>query len=235
MTMLVSDHSERERMAAAERSSQSGWTLQPRREIVLLSLRWAGLLLVVFVVVYGATNWLTAQRTDRLRLWFDWELAIPLLPWMVWPYLSLLVSFFLPMFALGADAIHALCRRLALATVISGFCFLLLPGELGFSRSGAVPGHDPAFRLIHMLDLPHNLAPSLHVSWSLVLLLTLRGASPSWVRRGLELWLALLLLSVLFTHQHHLLDVAGGMLVALATRAAIRGDGSWVTLDRRPS
>jgi len=216
------------------RRGRSGWTLLPDPEVVALSLRWAAALTALFAAIYGSLNWLTAQREHRLQLWFDWELAIPLVPWMVWPYLSLVASFFLPMFALDATRIRALCRRLAFATVVSGLAFLLFPAELGFVRADPVAGHDAAFRFIHALDLPHNLAPSLHVSFSLVLLLTLRSASPSWLRAGFDVWLALLIASVLFTHQHHVLDVAGGMLVALAARAAVRPDGRWsINLPRR--
>jgi len=199
----------------------------------LLSLRWAGALLVLFVVVYGGLNWVTSLREDRLQLWFTWELAIPLVPWMVWPYLSIFASFFLPMFALDVPRIRALCLRLAIATVLSGLVFLLFPTELGFTRLDTAPGTTPAFRLIHALDLPHNLAPSLHVSWSLILLLSLRSVSPPWLRTGFDAWLALLIASVVFTHQHHLLDVAGGMLVALAARAAVGPDGRWSIPTRR--
>jgi len=213
--------------------STNRWTLRPERAVVLLSLRWAAALLVLFVVVYGTTNWITSLRADRLRLWSAWELEIPLVPWMIWPYLSLFASFFLPMFALDAAAIRVLCRRLAAATVLSGICFLLVPGELGFERPAAVPGHELAYRFIHVLDLPHNLAPSLHVSWSIVLLLALRCTSPGWLRRLLELWLALLIASVLFTHQHHVLDVAGGMLVALVVHTAIRNNGHRSAFQRR--
>ena len=212
-----------------------GWRLRPERNVVASSFRWAGLLLMLFVAVYGATNWISAQRIDRLRLWFDWELAIPLVPWMVWVYLSLLVSFFLPMFALDEPRIHALCRRLAFATVVSGACFMLFPAELGFTRLASVPGYDPAFRIVHALDLPHNLAPSLHVSWSLIVLLSLRRISPGWLRFGFDAWLGALLVSVLATHQHHVLDVLGGMLVAFAAYAAVGPDGRWAGLQRRVS
>jgi len=210
-----------------------GWTLRPERAVVLLSLRWAAVLLVLFVGIYGTTNWITSMRADRLRLWSAWELEIPLVPWMVWPYLSLFAAFFLPMFALDAAAIRVLCRRLAAATILSGICFLLLPGELGFERPASVPGHELAYRYIHVLDLPHNLAPSLHVSWSFILLVALRRASPGWLQRLLELWLVLMIASVLFTHQHHVLDVAGGMLVALLVHTAIRRDGQQSAFQRR--
>ena len=56
--------------------------------------------------------------------------------------------------------------------MISGACFLLFPSRLGFDRLAPVAGYEWIFGLIHRLDLPHNLAPSLHVSWSLILMLT---------------------------------------------------------------
>ncbi len=202
-----------------------GWTLTPHRAIVAKSLRWAAVLLALFILVYGGLNWITARRTDTLGLWFDWELAIPFVPAMVWAYASIFVSFFLPMFALDARGIEALCRRLALATVISGACFVLFPSRLGFARLDIVAGYEQIFEFIHALDLPHNLAPSLHVSWSLILLLTLASISGWRLRMAFVLWLALLIASVLLVHQHHVLDVAGGILVALVTRIAIRPDG----------
>ena len=91
-----------------------GWTLHPHPVIVAKSLRWAGVLLVLFVLVYGGLNWVTARRSDHLALWFDWELDIPFMPGMAWAYLSIVVSFVLPMFALDERGIETLCRRLVL-------------------------------------------------------------------------------------------------------------------------
>lgn len=198
-----------------------GWTLRPHPAIVTQSLCWASALLVLFILVYGGLNWYSARRSDHLALWFDWEREIPFVPGMVWAYLSIFVSFFLPMFALDARGIEALCRRLALATLISGACFLLFPSRLGFDRLDTVAGYEQIFGLLHILDLPHNLAPSLHVSWSLILLVTLASVSAWWLRVAFVLWLALLIASVLLVHQHHVLDVAGGILVALLARFAI--------------
>ena len=227
--MLVEPHLDPPRLndAVTATATHCRWRLRPDRQIVALSFRWAGLLLVLFVGVYAATNWISAQRFHRLRLWFDWELAIPLLPSMVWVYLSLFLTFFLPMFVLDVVRIHALCRRLAFATVLSGICFLLFPAELGFTRLPAASGNEAVFRTLHALDLPHNLAPSLHVSWSLLLLGSLAQASPRWLKIAFSLWLAALISAVLLTHQHHVLDVIGGMLVAFAACIVVRCDGRW--------
>jgi PAP2 superfamily len=210
-----------------------GWTARPARADVVLSLRWAALLTALFFSVYGLCNWLASQRAARHRLWFDWEISIPFMPGMVWVYLSLFLLFFLPMFALRAPALDALCRRLALAVVLSGLVFLLLPAEAGFTRPVDASKHSIALQLVHTLDLPHNLVPSLHVSWSALFVLALRRPSPAWLRRAFELWFAALCASVLLVHQHHLIDIVSGLLVAWLVHAAVREDGSWAVTSGR--
>ncbi len=204
--------------------------MRPERQDVVVSLRWAAFLTFLFLAVYLGCNWITSQRTGLYRLWFDWELKIPFVSAMVWVYLSLFVTFFLPMFALREAALNVLCKRLALAVVASGFLFLLLPAQLGFERPAEVPGQAAAFRLIYLFDLPHNLVPSLHVSWSALILGSLRVVSPPWTRRLLELWFLLLCAAAVLVHQHHLLDVLGGMLVALGACYAVAGDRTWVRI-----
>src|SRR5450631_181985 len=44
---------------------------------------------VLFVVVYGWCNWITAQRHDVGTLYFEWERFIPFVPLMIVPYLSI--------------------------------------------------------------------------------------------------------------------------------------------------
>ena len=199
-----------------------GWTLRPARQDVLVYARWALFLDVLFIVVYGTCNWITSQRSDLLHLYFDWELAIPFAPAMVWVYLSLFALFPLPAFALRAPDLRTLGRRLCFATLVSAVFFLLLPARLGFERAAAVPEHEIAFGVIYFLDLPHNLVPSLHISWSGLILGSLRAVSPRPVRRLLELWFALICVAVVLVHQHHVLDVIGGLLVGYAAIVLVR-------------
>ena len=203
--------------------SQAGfWTLRPERQDVIVYARWALFLDVLFIVVYGACNWIASQRSDLLRLYFDWELAIPFTPAMVWVYLSLFALFPLPAFALRAAELRTLGRRLCFATLISAAFFLLLPARLGFERPATVPEHELAFGFIYFLDLPHNLVPSLHIAWSGLILTSLRAVSPVYTRRLLELWFGLICSAVVLVHQHHVLDVAGGLLVGYAAIVVVR-------------
>ena len=203
-------------------ASRRGWTLRPGRSDVLVYARWALFLDVLFIVVYGACNWMTSQRNDLLHLYFEWELAIPFTPAMVWVYLSLFALFPLPAFAMRAAELDTLGRRLCFATLVSAAFFLLLPARLGFERPANVPDHELAFGFIYLLDLPHNLVPSLHIAWSGLILGALRAESPSWLRRALEAWFALICAAVVLVHQHHVLDVIGGVLVGYAAILVVR-------------
>jgi membrane-associated phospholipid phosphatase len=169
-----------------------------------------GALSILFAAVYGGCNWLASQRQETLKLYLDWELAIPLVPWMIWIYASLFALFFLPVFCLNQRELARLSRRIAAAIMISGAVFLLFPAQLGFARAADT---GVLFGIIHALDHPHNLAPSLHVSLSGLILGSLLSPSPRWLRVAIAAWFTLICVSVVLVHQHHLLDVLTGILV----------------------
>jgi membrane-associated phospholipid phosphatase len=171
-------------------------------------------LLLLFGVVYFGTNWITSRRTDTHRLYLEWELAIPLVPGMIYVYASLLVLLMVPAVTLTRAEMRALARALVAALFIAAAVYLLLPADLGFVRPGQVPGYNAVFQALYALEMPHNLVPSLHVAASILLIAALwRTLTPAWIRAGLLLWGVLLCASVVLVHQHHLLDVATGLLL----------------------
>lgn len=103
-------------------------------------------------------------------------------------------------------------------TFIAGILFLLLPSESGVTRP-AISTVEPQilFELLYTLDLPYNLFPSLHIAYtSLALLIILsHSEKQTWLALIVSWWL-LMVLSVLFLHQHHLADIIGGLLLAIA-------------------
>jgi membrane-associated phospholipid phosphatase len=184
---------------------------------------------LLFGVIYFGTNWITSRRTDTHRLYLEWELAIPFVPEMIYVYASLLVLLLVPAFILTRAEMFALVRALVAALFSSAAVYLLLPAELGFVRPDHVPGYNAVFQALYALDIPHNLVPSLHVAASILLIAALwRALPPARIRAGLVLWGVLLCASVLLVHQHHLLDVATGLLLGylcyrLVYRRAVAG------------
>jgi len=192
-------------------ASTDGWRMPPGRErfrrYLLLGLG----LYLLFFLVYGGLNLLTSLRSQRLHLYLDWELGIPFWPEMMLGYASLLVLFLLPPFALAPAALTGLARRFVHTTLIAAVAFLLFPAESGFERL-EVPGwYGPVYGLLYTLDFPHNLVPSLHVAYSTLTLAALGSVSGPWLRGLFAFWLGIICLSTLLVHQHHLLDVAGGL------------------------
>jgi hypothetical protein len=179
-------------------------------------LKWSAALALLFAATYWTTNWLAAQRAGPYRLYFDWELAIPFIPWMIYPYLTVNGILLLPLFVLDRAGIQRFARAFAAATVAGAACHLLLPAALGWPRPSEVPGH-PVFASLFKLDRPHNLVPSLHVAYStLAARAVWRAPATAILKAATAVWLTLLIASVLLTHQHHLADVAAGLLLALA-------------------
>jgi membrane-associated phospholipid phosphatase len=102
----------------------------------------------------------------------------------------------------------------ALATGVAGLCFLLFPTRLGFERPSLVPGYAPIFSTLYAIDLPYNTLPSLHVAYSTLALLTVaRAADNRLACIGLALWLVIMAASVVLIHQHHIADVAAGLVL----------------------
>lgn len=182
---------------------------------------------VAFVAVYPTCNWITSRRGELLQLYLEAELAIPFVPAFAWPYLSLYAVFFVPPFLLESDVMSRLGKALVAVTLLGGVVFLLLPAELGFERVVPTdPLYAALFERLFLVDHPHNLVPSLHVAFSGLILFTLMHYVESLMAKALfGAWLVLLCVSTVFVHQHHLLDIATGLLVAVAAYRVITQRG----------
>ena len=180
------------------------------RAFAIAALRLAALFALVF---YGVDE-LTARRAAHWLLYADWELRIPYWPAAFPVYFSVFaLPFLLPWLAGQAQPVRQWERRMAAAIAIAGALFLLLPAQLGYAAADA-GAWMPWARLAQAVAGRYNLLPSLHVALSGVTLMTLWPLAPRGLRGWLLGWWLLLLASVLLTHQHHLLDVLAGALLA---------------------
>lgn len=193
--------------------------LPPLRIRLSIFALWGILVGIVFFTVYPATNWLTGLNSRHFSLFLSDELHIPLLPEFIWLYLSMYVLFFLPPFYLAPAEIKRLAMELIIATLVAGVMFLLLPARLGFSRT--LPADElyrDLFGGLFYLDAPYNLVPSLHVVYSVAIILAVTGAAGKCQRALLFTWLVLIVSSTVLVHQHHLLDVFSGLALVVLVR-----------------
>ncbi len=175
----------------------------------------SALLSVLFLVVYGLTNWVTAQRGDVGTWHAEWERHIPFVPLMILPYMSIDLFFVAaPFLCRDRRELRVFAERIAMAIIVAGACFLLIPLRWGFDRPqvegwlGAVLGG------LHMFDRPHNLFPSLHIALGMLLVEHYARHTRGVLRVAVIVWFVLVGLSALLTHQHHVIDVLGGFALS---------------------
>lgn len=180
---------------------------------------WSGWIAVAFFSVYPTLNWITSLRAQRWHLYVSAELSIPFVPEFVSVYLSMFVLFLIPPFLLPAARMPALGKQLIAGTVLGGLVFLLLPAELGFAREiPATPGYAKIYAALFGIDRPHNLVPSLHVYFSAAIALACAAVARPLTRTLLLVWLGVIALSTLLTHQHHVVDIVAAFALLFIVR-----------------
>lgn len=185
-------------------------------------------LALLFLSVYGGCNWMTAQRTDVGVWYYEWERLIPFWPLMIVPYLSI-DAFFLvaPFLCRDRNELRTMSARIATAIVVAGMCFAVIPLRFAFDRPAIDGWLGVLFNGFTTLDRPFNLFPSLHITLAVILADTYARHTSGLLRIALLVWFALIGLSTVFTFQHHVVDLAGGLLLATIVHSLIRErDGS---------
>lgn len=174
-----------------------------------------GIVLLLFAIIFYGSAYITSSREVELDLSTTLELRIP---YIELAYIFYYGAFFQPVllfyFLQTKHDIQLLSRRMTLSILIGGACFLVLPTrnrfqDLEISRSSWIGEFAASF------TGTYNMMPSLHVTLStLMCTACLSHATKLW-RIILVVWLGILIVSTVVTHQHHIIDVFTGLLLAL--------------------
>ena len=186
-----------------------------------------GMALSVFYLLYNLTTFysislykLYPAKIHSLATPFDD--VIPFIPVMIIPYSWSLILFVASFFLVRTAAqLSILTRRLILTTVFACFIFYCYPARFSFHRLIPDDWTQYGYQFLQLVDRPFNQLPSLHVSYAILLGVSLRDVIESkkiWVLSAYRLLLisicTLIIVSTVLTYQHHLLDVLGGAVLA---------------------
>jgi len=170
-----------------------------------------------FAFVYGGSEWLTAHRSRRVPIHLPIELSIPLIPGAVLIYMSIYVLFLTgPFIVRDRREFAALICALALATLIGGVGFLLVPSRAAFAPPGDLGPWAGWFHFADRLNLDYNMVPSLHVALSVCCIAAFARYASQPERIILWTWAAAIAFSTVLTHQHHVVDAVSGWGVGIA-------------------
>jgi membrane-associated phospholipid phosphatase len=179
----------------------------------------------VFGIAYPLANLSAASRAAGRNVMLAWDTAIPFLPWMVVPYMTsglLFAASFL--LARSDEDLRTFSRRMLFTTVTACAIFVAWPLKFSMPRPAVEPGIAAAlFDVLYAVDRPYNQLPSLHVAYCLLFWWPLRRAfSSAAACATVFCWLVLVAASTVFTWQHHLVDVAGGLALGGVALALIK-------------
>ena len=187
---------------------------------------WRQALVALLGLLLGLTLFIALERavTPRYQLATALDQAIPFIPLSWWAYVLFFPFVVVTAAYAPAQAFSAFKRATALAFVIACGCFLLFPES--------VPRPDPLliddaflrerFIRLWQVDMAANGFPCLHVAVTCLAWRMLWGQRLSWLAGTLGL---LICLSTLTVKQHTLIDVLGGLSLALLCSYWARASG----------
>lgn len=202
--------------------------LSPKSRLIHLAVA-----LTVFYVLYTLTNsygsyLYTFDPAEVHVLASSIDSNIRFIPAMIIPYSWSLLLFCISFFLVQtSEQLTLLTRRLVIATILACIIFYLYPARFSFDRPITEDWTQFGYKFLSVTDKPFNQFPSLHVSYALLLGISLWPAAGSsdvksnkghlgtiGYRIALLVVCALIMVSTVFTYQHHVLDILGGIVLA---------------------
>lgn len=188
-------------------SASSGWVTEKNK-------LWLAIIVGVFATVsYKLAGEVSMGLNPRVLHLSPVDVAIPVIPWTVWIYVSVYLTY-LASVLLQKD-MAVLGRFLityVLAYGVSMFFFMVYPTTFprdlypipdGAGISGA------ALEFFRSTDRPTNCLPSMHVASCVMLTLPFYKRRP-WVFVGFGLWTLAISITTMTTKQHYAIDVVSG-------------------------
>ncbi len=208
--------------------------LHPPIHLSLKQRRLLALIAFVFALSYLPLNrFLSGGGT--VQIWLDH--LIPF--WAVWilPYLSAIIAWngaLLLVTFKADDELFLIFVTTWLTNCVIGFSiFFLFPNYMVRPEITGTGWADQLVRLIYANDRTYNAFPSMHIWMTTTVALVLGRWRPKWRWLLWAYWL-IVAASTLFTKQHWILDIVGGMGLAFLSYMAAPHILAFVAGRRRP-
>ena len=180
-------------------------------------LVWMFFIGIMFFLLYGVANHYAGFSAPHPNLSFDWESKIPFIPEFIVPYMSSDIMFICAfLFPYTRLELRVLAARVLFIILVSVLLFTLFPFQFAYAK----PETEVFSFLFTALeaDLPYNQAPSLHISFAVVLWYSIRKYLTIGLLKILvATWMWLIVLSTLFVFQHHIIDLPTGAALGFFT------------------
>jgi membrane-associated phospholipid phosphatase len=194
----------------------------PERDALPKNLLLSAAFSAFFWSVYWTGDFVAGRAPQRFDVALPLDLSIPFLPWASLLYLTITPLLCLAPFIFRTPArLLPLVITMSLEVAFSGVVFCLFPVALSFPTHEVAGMAGVFYRLADDINLTYNCVPSLHVAFAVSAAWAYRRRDkPAWTWFVI-LWSGAIVLSTMLSHQHHIVDVATGALLAAAAMAWI--------------
>ncbi len=174
----------------------------------------------LWAIIWFGSAWLSSFWPSRVELALAFERTATPHDWMIPVYASYdLAAALLPLFCRGWRDYAVVGGTILLQTLVACTIYILVPQRLAFATTDSGLVWD---WLSGMADLPHpglySYAPSMHVAGVLAIgmffapRLRRAGATALWA------WCVAVIASTWMVQEHHIADIASGIVLALVIR-----------------
>jgi membrane-associated phospholipid phosphatase len=179
--------------------------------------------LLLWLAQYFLINRSTPHKTDFKNWALAFESAIPFMPQMVFPYLSVYIFVLLPFLLVAETSLYFYSAlAYAIVTLIGSGIHITFP-----SRVTRVEDFNPhgislkTLRWYQNLCKPYDNFPSTHVAFSILVVGIAYLSSGLTLALIFAFWALLIALSTLLTKQHYLLDILSGFVLGASALSVI--------------
>ena len=187
----------------------------PQGEDALAAVVFSSIFIVIFVTFYGGASWLVGMIPWRFEVALPFETLIPFWPEAAIVYLSLNVLLCLTPFILRTwRELFPLFACLVAETVVASIFFIIFPISTTFPERNAEGLIEFFFNFADKVNLDGNFFPSLHVAFAFTTVFAVAAKLSYAARIGMLFWVIAISISTILMHEHQVLDVMAGFMLA---------------------
>ena len=171
--------------------------------------------ILIFVIFYGGASYVSGWIPYRIYIDLPFEAAIPFVPQAAIVYLSTILFLTCAPFVLRRfRELFPFFVVVSFQTIIGAVIFVALPVEPGYPPRVPTGPMLDLFILADTLNLERNELPALHVAYAFTAAAAYRPKCSRWTGLALWSWAAAIGVSTMLMHEHHLIDMGSGILLA---------------------
>lgn len=170
-----------------------------------------------FYIIYGFTAYAADLLPYKFIVGFEWEKQIPFIPETAFIYTSMNWMMIVAIFIVrDRYRLWSLLRVLCLQTLIGACIFLLFPVQNNFPvKTNDVNNLPFIYLYADLFNLKNNELPSLHICFAVTMAMVFSHDSNKLQSACFHIWALAIIISTFTMHEHNLLDIVAGYLLAI--------------------